>query len=85
MAEAFGKPLLDCDNIPEPGYAGEDKGEFIEGGEIFREPMTEEESAELDAEMEEKRIASEQQHQEFVGVSSLKPLIGKIYKAYNAK
>ncbi|MFW5975271.1 MAG: hypothetical protein ACOCP6_00775 [Desulfosalsimonas sp.] len=85
MAEAFGQPLLDCDNIPEPSYVDEDKGELIEVGEIFREPMTEEESEELDAEMEEKRIASEQQHQEFVGVSSLKALIEKIYKDYDIK
>ena len=28
MAEAFGKPMLDYDNIPEPGYVDEDEGEI---------------------------------------------------------
>jgi len=85
MAEAFAKPLLDYDDIPEPGYVDEGEGEYVEVGEDFMEPMTQEESAELDAEMEEKRIASEQQRQEFVDISSLKALIERIYKDYNTK
>lgn len=83
MAEAFGKPVLDCDNIPEPGYVDEDEGEYIEVGDIPREPMTQEKSAELDAELEKERVESEQQHnQKFVGIPTLKTLLEKIHEDY---
>ena len=85
MAEAFGQPLLDYDNIPEPGYVDEDDGEYTEVADIPWEPMTQAESAELDAEIEKERVESEQQHQDFVGTPTLKALFEKIIEDYANK
>jgi hypothetical protein len=95
MAEAFGQPLLDYENIPEPGYDGdherlacEAETERIEEDEDDNDvwkPMTAEERAEYHATQEEERIHEEQRHQqEFIGTHPLKRLIDSMYKDYAA-
>jgi hypothetical protein len=95
MAEAFGQPLLDDENIPEPGYdgtyktlAGEAEEERIteeEADDGVWEPMTPEERSEYHVTQENERFQHEQQHyQEFVGIQPLKSLIETIYEDYIA-
>ena len=93
MAEAFGQPLLDYENIPEPGYddeyerrAREADIEHIEDDENDNDawkPMTTGEKVEYYAAQEEERIHEEQRHQqEFIGIHPLKRLIDAIYNDY---
>ena len=103
MAEAFGQPVLDYDNIPEPGYdrkedplgsvlheelkkvkAGKKEGvprENVKRGlEKKWGPFDEEEYRK---QAEEERVEKERIHTKvFVGTSTLKELIEKIYDDY---
>ena len=94
MAEAFGQPILDDENIPEPGYDGvyerradEARKELITGREMENiwESGDSEDLSEFYAEQETERIQREQQHEkEFVGIYPLKSLIDRIYEDYVA-
>ena len=87
MAEAFGRPILDYDNIPEPGCAPEDEeDELIPWEEVEKE--LEEEFGSFDEEqyrkdVENERLKKEKIHQEnFIGEPTLEKLIGKIFSDY---
>lgn len=92
MAEAFGQPLLDYENIPEPGYDGEyeklaDEAEDEHTTEEEAvgdtwEPKTAEELSTYHATQDAERIQHEQHHQEFVGIHPLKCLVDTIYEDY---
>ena len=95
MAEAFGQPLLDYENIPEPDYDGtyetlarEAEEEHItekETDDDAWEPMTSKELSEYHATQERERVQHEQQHhQNFVGTHPLQSLIDAIYEDYVA-
>lgn len=103
MAEAFGKPILDYEKIPEPGYerkedpigseldkrlkefeSGKTKGipweQVKKDLEIKWGPFDEDVCRK---QIEDERLEKEQVHNEnFVGISSLKDLIKKIYTEY---
>lgn len=96
MAAAFGLPILEYDNIPEPGYDntfedsanGPDAQNLLEdesGNDDWDIEMTPEELSEYYRELESKRILCEQQHtQQFIGMHPLKLLIETMYDDYMA-
>jgi hypothetical protein len=91
MAEAFGRPILDFDNIPEPGY---ERLNEMESGKVKGIPFEkvkkdlegkfgafDEEEYEIQAEAE--RVEKERIHGEaFVGTSTLEELVAKVYSDY---
>ncbi|GAK50386.1 hypothetical protein U14_01616 [Candidatus Moduliflexus flocculans] len=94
MAEAFGQPLLDDEQIPEPGYDRQydilaascetDTGE-VETIESVLRAQSDEERKAHDAAQEQQRQQTEETHQhQFVGTPTLKELIERLYADYAA-
>jgi hypothetical protein len=90
MAEAFGKPILDYDQIPEPGV---ERNSSAEGEEVsipweeFKKQLDEEcgplDQEAFEREQEEQRLAKEQCHaSRFVGQAPLGVLIETILSDY---
>ncbi len=98
MAEAFGQPILDFEDIPEREY---EKGEYPFGDDgaddrkgISLEDVEKEMEDELGKwdeekyrqEQEQERIEKEKIHAEiFIGTKTLKELVDKIYSDYEEK
>ena len=79
MAEAFGKPILNYDDIPEPGYNRKEDPDALILDEKFG-PFNEEEYYK---ETERKRKEKEKIHNDsFVGVPTLEALVKKLSQDY---
>ena len=79
MTEAFGKPILNYDDIPEPGYNRKEDPDALILDEKFG-PFNEEEYYK---ETERKRKEKEKIHNDsFVGVPTLEALVKKLSQDY---
>lgn len=92
MAEAFGLPLLDDEQIPEPGYDRQydilaapcetETGE-VETIESFLRAQSDEERKAYEVEQEQQRQRAEAAHQRhFVGTPTLQELVERLYADY---
>ncbi|MDM8525130.1 hypothetical protein QUF80_17305 [Desulfococcaceae bacterium HSG8] len=96
MAEAFGQPVLEYENIPEREYekgenplGADDKEAGIPLEDVERElaaDLGEWDEEKYRQEKEQERIEKEKTHAEvFVGTETLKELVDKIYSDYKEK
>ena len=96
MAEAFGKPILDYENIPERECdrgehpfgddEADDREALDDAEEEFEKELEEWDEEKYREEMEKERIEKEKVHAEvFVGTKTMKGLVEKIYSDYEEK